>query len=62
MNICGHPTVMRLVRMHRCAGWPGCVQVAKVNHFQFQQDKGYSVDEIRFLVSSIEILCLNMIK
>ena len=37
----GQPTVYSLVRLHRCAGWPGSILVAKTNHFWFQQNKGY---------------------
>ena len=36
----GQATVQNLVRMHKCADWPGCILVAKTIHIQFQQGKG----------------------
>ena len=38
----GQPRVLSLVKLHRCAGWPRSILVAKTNHFWFQQDKEYS--------------------
>jgi hypothetical protein len=31
------PTILSLVRLHRCTGWPGSILVAKVDYFWFQQ-------------------------
>ena len=36
----GQSTIKSLVRLHRCAGWPGCKLVAKANRLWFWLDKG----------------------
>ena len=36
----GQPTVYIEPGQIECAGWPGSILVAKVNHSRFQQDKG----------------------
>ena len=60
----GQPTEQSLVRLHRCVSWSGSIQVAKTNHFQFQQDKGevmhYSVPILNqddFIEQSPESKC-----
>jgi hypothetical protein len=39
MKIGSKQTVTRLVKLHKCAGWPGSILEAKTNDFRFQQAK-----------------------